>query len=66
MAPRPRKPSVLAYNAVADADTTADAKRVYTAMKAARCHAADLCVMDEACPFLVDCMAVEGNSDDGG
>ena len=56
----PRRPSVLAYRAVRDADTTEAAKRVHDAMTASRCHAADACALDEACPFYVGCLVAEG------
>lgn len=56
-----RRPSVLAYKAVRDADTTDDAKRVYDAMKASACRAADLCALDEACPFYVGCLLAEND-----
>lgn len=57
-----RRPSVLAYKAVRDADTTADAKRVYDAMQASTCHPADTCTLDEACPFYVGCLLDENGT----
>jgi hypothetical protein len=66
MALRPRKPSVLAYQAVRGADTTDDARTVYAAMKASPCHTADICVMAESCPFVIDCRFVEAVDDAGG
>jgi hypothetical protein len=32
---------------------------VYDRMQASECHAADVCVMDPACPFVKDCRMVE-------
>jgi hypothetical protein len=31
----------------------------YDQMKASKCHAADTCRMDAACPFIADCMHAE-------
>ena len=58
-----RRPSVLAYRAIRDADTTADAQAVYAAMQASGCHPADSCALDEACPFYVGCALAEGAPD---
>jgi hypothetical protein len=54
-----RRPSVLAYRAVRDADTTEDARQIYDAVKASACYTADACALDGACPFYVGC-AVTG------
>ena len=59
-----RRPSVLAYRAVRDADTTEDAQRVYAAMQASACHPADACALDGACPFYVGCALAESEADD--
>jgi hypothetical protein len=65
MAPPPRNPNVLAYNAVRDAATTEEARRVYDGMKASACYRATLCVVDPDCPFYVDCLLAEGGTDGG-
>ena len=63
MAPQPRNPNVLAYQAVRDAADTEEARRVYAAMQAAACYKAITCVVDPDCPFYVDCLIAEGGSD---
>jgi hypothetical protein len=35
------------------------AEDTYQRMVAARCHAADRCVMDAGCPFVADCLLAE-------
>lgn len=57
-----RRPSVLAYRAVRDAETTEEARRVYDAVKGTRCHTGDSCDLDGDCPFYVDCLLSEGAS----
>jgi hypothetical protein len=32
-------------------------------MEASACHASDVCVLDDACPFVADCRAVEARDD---
>jgi hypothetical protein len=60
MEPKSRNPSVLAYQAVRDAQTTEEAKAVYDAMKASACYASSLCVTDPDCPFYAGCLTAEG------
>jgi hypothetical protein len=52
----------------AEAVTSDDARGdggTYEAMKASRCHGADRCVYDEACPFAGGCLEAEIREDDG-
>lgn len=62
MTDRSRRPSVLAYRAVRDADTTEDARQVYATVKASACYPADTCALDGACPFYVGCLLAEDGS----
>jgi hypothetical protein len=63
MVPRRRSPNVLAYQAVRDAGSAEDAKRIYQAVKVSPCYEGDACTLDERCPFYVDCMVAEGAGD---
>lgn len=65
MTASPRHPSVLAYKAVRDAATTADARLVYDAMKASGCHTADTCTLSKTCPFQAGCLTA-GSEDTAG
>lgn len=52
----------LEYSLTGEADEPAAS--TYDRMQASRCHAADVCVMDPACPFVKDCREVEDDDDD--